>query len=351
VRIDTHYMRQFRQGLLLLCLLVQTGIGLSADQAITHVTTTPLGSQIFYPRFSAPATALSLNESRISAEISGRIVSLEVRVGDRIARKEPLAELDCRSNQIRLRQAQAALQATQARVNLAERQFQRSQSLRKAKSISEELYNQREADVATSRADRQAQQASIEEAQLNIERCTLRTPFDAIVLERLASEGEWINPGQAVVRLLDSQQLEISAQIPVDQADSLAGASHIMFEESHGEYPLQLRELLPVIEPRSRNQEARLLFSERLALPGSSGRINWQSAAPHLPADLPVRRGDQIGLFIANAGKAQFVPLPGALEGRPAATELPPETEIIIEGRLGLNDGDPIQIAPIEVAE
>ncbi|MCG8428838.1 MAG: efflux RND transporter periplasmic adaptor subunit, partial [Chromatiales bacterium] len=276
--------------------LLQTSGLFSAEQTTTYVTIAPLNSQIFYPSLSAPGTTVSLNESRISAETAGRILALHVRVGDRIAKGGLLAELDCRSNRALLQQNEAALQAAEARETLAQRQFKRSQSLRKSRSMSEELYNQREADVATTKADRLAQQARLAEARLNVERCNLYAPFDALVLERLANQGEWVTAGQGIVRLLDSQQLEVSGQIPLTHINSLAQATDIIFEDNLGNYPLQLRAQLPVIAKRSRNQEARLLFTGQKALPGSSGRITWSSPIPHLPADIPVRRGNQIGV-------------------------------------------------------
>ncbi|MCG8427210.1 MAG: efflux RND transporter periplasmic adaptor subunit, partial [Chromatiales bacterium] len=116
-------------------------------------------------------------------------------------------------------------------------------------------------------------------------------------------------------------------------------------EDNLGNYPLQLRAQLPVIAKRSRNQEARLLFTGQKALPGSSGRIIWSSAIPHLPADIPVRRGDQIGVFMPNGGKAEFLPINNALEGQPSAVELPTEIDIIIEGRQGLDHGAPIEVS------
>ena len=334
-------MKTITLGLLLSSISLITP---AAEKAAVHVTTAQLKEQTFFPQLSAPATTLSLNESRISAETSGRILALKPRVGDQIKVGDTLAELDCRDNTVHQKQAEAALQAAAARVTLAERQFTRSQSLRKAKNISEELYNQREADVATSRADLLAQRAQLDEAKLNVERCILQAPFDAVVLERLTSEGEWISPGQGVVRLLDNQQLEVSAQIPVDLTESLTHASGIMFEDNHGQYPLQLRILLPVVETRGRNREARLLFPGDTALPGSSGRILWQDPQPHLPADLPVRRNGIIGIFKPNGGTAEFIPLDNALEGQPVAIDLPAGTEIIIEGRRNLDDGDSISV-------
>ena len=77
-------------------------------------------------------------------------------------------------------------------------------------------------------------------------------------------------------------------------------------------------------------------------MPGTAGRVVWQSAQAHLPPDLVLRRGDELGVFIANGNKAMFVPLPLAQEGRPAPATLPLSSTIIIGGRYQLQDGDAI---------
>ena len=54
------------------------------DKPPVNVTTASLKQLLFIPEYSAPASTLSLNNSRIHAETSGRILALPVRVGDRI---------------------------------------------------------------------------------------------------------------------------------------------------------------------------------------------------------------------------------------------------------------------------
>lgn len=329
-------------SIILLGLLAINGY---AQERVINVTVATLDDKIIYPEFSVPATTLSINDSSISAETSGSILKIPVLVGDQVKQGQLLASLDCRNNEARLIQARAALEAAQAQNTLARRQIDRTQSLRASKNISEELFNQREASLDSAQADQQAQKAKLEEAELEVQRCNITAPFTGIITQRLKAEGEWITPGQPVIQLLDSERLEVSAQVSVDIVATLDHASGFTLETNQGKYPLKLRRLLPVVAERGRNREVRFEFSAKTALPGSTGRLLWRSSGAHLPADIPVSRAGKLGVFLAEKDKAIFHTLPQALEGQPAQVDLPLNSKIVIEGRQALMDQDRIQIS------
>ena len=316
----------------------------SAQEEPARVTTAALADLLYHPLYTAPATTLSLNESRVGPRTPGFILRLPVRVGDRIEQGNTLAELDCTTNGTLLKQADAARASAHAQLMLAQRQIKRSQTLRKERNISEEVLNQRQADLETAQAELNQAVAALERAQYDSDQCRITAPFTGIVLERLAAEGEWISPGEPVVRLLDSERLEVSAQIPLHQVDTLVAADTPVLTAGDVRYPLHLRHLLAVVDSRGRNREARLEFIQAQALPGSSGRLQWRSTRPHLPADLLVRR-QQLGVMLEENGSARFHPLPDALEGHPAVIDLPGHSRIILQGRHSLSDGDPVQLS------
>lgn len=340
--MTSHHAISSLIGTALLALVTAT---LASGERPIQVTTAPLGEVAVHQQYSAPATTLSLNESRISAETTGTILKIPVQVGDRVERDALLIALDCRDNQLKLRRAESGLASIEARVTLAQRQVARTRSLRKTSSVSEERLNQQEAELRIAEADRQAQLAAIAEARLNRQRCEIRAPFAGVVRERLAGEGEWVNPGEPLIQLIDLERLEISAQVSVDRVDSLQASDRVVLETNQGLFPVRLRQVVPVIESLGRNREVRLQFTDGRAMPGSSGRLLWQSQQTFVPADLPVRRGETLGLFTIDQGKARFVPLTRALEGHPTPVDLPADTLLVIEGRQALSDGSAIELA------
>lgn len=342
-------MALYKNCWLMGCLLLTGGwssIAISADNGTARKVTTQLLSEVvIYPRSTAPALALSLNESRISAEIGARVTAIPVRVGDRVKQGDPLVTLGCDELRLHQGQAAAALLGVEARQEFAAAQVQRSERLRSGDVLSEELMQQRRSDLKSAEAERAVAAANLRVAELNVARCTISAPFAGVVLARLVSEGEWVAPGTPVVALLDNQRLELSAQVGMDEAKGLRQAKQLIFVAQGESYPVTLRALPEKIDPTLRQREARLSFVDRTPLTGQVGRLEWQSGIAHLPADLPVQRAGRLGLFIVTQDKAVFVALPDAIEGRPAPlVALPEGSVVVIEGRQSLRDGDSVKV-------
>lgn len=323
-------------------LVLATCLASQAFAAPRPVTTRTLAEAAFHPERSAPAAVVSLNDSRLSAELTARITEIPVQVGEAVKAGQVLVRLDARDYELAVEQAQASLKGLDARVRLAESQLGRAGALLEQKNISEELYNQRQAELDVLLAEREAQQVALATARRNLERATLRAPFPAVVLERLGHVGEYARPGDPLLRVVDTQRIELSAAVQANDVTSLQAAKGLQFKGQGRSYTVRLRALVPVYEARERTREARLRFEGQAAFPGAAGRLVWTEPQLHLPPDLVVRRGGQLGVFVLAGAKAVFAPLDGAEEGRPVAVNLPQSTRVIVDGRHVLQDGDAV---------
>ncbi len=330
-------------GVLLLAHLLYSPFVLSADEA-RPVRIATLASLAIHPVVSVPAQVLSLNDSRIEASIAAIVEQIQVRVGDVVEAETELLRLECGDQRNTLEQSMAGRDALKARLAFADFQYARARSLVKSKNISDEQLRQRKADAGALQAELAGAESAVVQALRNVERCKVEAPFKAVVVERLIGVGEKAQPGKPLLRLLDLSALEVSAQVPAFDADSLQQAQTLTLMVSGKTYPLTLRSVVPALDPRSRSRELRLDFSAERAQPGSSGRLQWQQPSPHLPAEYLLRRDGQYGVFVVRQGKAQFVVIDGAREGSPAAVSLPGESLIVTEGRFGLNHGDAVSV-------
>lgn len=296
-----------------------------------------------YPQLEIPASVISLDDSKISAEVSAKIIAAQVQVGDAVSRGAVLFRLDARDFEISLEHARASLNALEARRKLARSQLERAASLVQKNFISRDALNQRQAEFEATTAEFLAQRARITEIERNIEKCTVRAPFSGIVKARPGQVGEMASPGQPLVNLVNSEQLEVSAQIQPALVVAFKRNDAFQFVAHGDAYPLRLRALTPLFDARERSREARFVFAAKKAAPGESGVLRWQSNQPHIPANLLVERNGKLGVFVKQDNLARFVELHGAETGRPAASDLPQQTPIIVDGRFGLNDGDRVR--------
>jgi RND family efflux transporter MFP subunit len=308
------------------------------------VTTQTVAQLVTAQQYNVPASVEAFSQPSLSAEITGRVLALPVRVGDQVKQGQELGQLDCRAYQQQANIAAAALRRAQAQQNFARVQLKRAQNLKRKQSVSDELLQQRRMELAVAQADTQTQLAQNTLAKLNVEHCQIRAPFDALVQERLVGEGDLATPGMPLLKLVQLSQAEIRAQLRSQQATSLQAASKMSFRYQDQEFSVKLRTLLPVVDTATRTQEARLTFTDASAPVGAAGRLYWHSQEKLLPADLLVLRGDELGVFVARNGQAAFIPLADAVQGQPAATTLDQDEQLVIEGRHSLQAGDALRV-------
>ena len=316
----------------------------SGAQGSIPVKTARLADIAVYPGKHAPATVVSLNNTAVSTQVGARIDEISVRVADVVEPGSVLARLDCRDFELARKQVEAEIASLRARIELAQRRLARTETLVEKQTVSEELLDQREADLAVLRADYQGASARLDVSRLDISRCTIVSPFKAVITARTGSVGEFAQKGTELFDIVDIGQLEVSAQVPATDIGQVVAVKDLYFEDSTGRYDVELRAVAPAVNTQTRNREARLLFTDAAALPGAAGKLAWQDNRPHISARLLVRRQDSLGVFVVDKGTARFHALPGAQQGRAAPTALPPDTSVVTEGQYGLQDGEAVKV-------
>ena len=337
-------LAQARWMRIICVLLLANPLGLAGTAlADVPVTTSELAQVLFFPSQTAPATVVTLNNARVSAEISGLLNEIAVRVGDDVAKDTVVAKIDCRDAEADLAQAAADYESSRARNKYDQSQLATAKRLLATKSISAEEIDKRRSNELVSSAQSDKSRAVSEKARLAVGRCELKAPFNAVVVARLASVGDFVSKGTPVLQLLDTDSTEVSARIQEMDLGAIKEAKAAFFESQDESYPVALRTVVPVMESRLRSYETRFTFLQEKTAPGSAGRLRWISRRPHVPADLIVDRGT-LGIFLAKDGRAVFVELPGAEQGKPAPVPAELEGEIILDGRFNLTDGEPVRI-------
>lgn len=309
-----------------------------ADAASATIRTAPFSSVAIRVQREAPAQVRSINESRLAAEVSARIVEIPVKVGQRVGRGDVLLRLDDGDLRLAHARAEAGLAQAKARTELAGKQLLRARELRTQGFVSPDALQQRETELSLALADEKAAEVALETARRQLSKTVLTAPFAGVVRERTGQVGETAVPGTPLITLVDALQVEVAAQVQSRDAASLAGAE-VQFESPQGRFPLTLLRVSPIVTPETRHIEARFAWRKVGLPPGAEGRITWFDEQQYVPANLVVRRGAAYGVFVADAGVARFRALAGAEEGRPAPAPLPPETQIVTEGFATLQDG------------
>jgi multidrug efflux system membrane fusion protein len=114
----------------------------------------------------------------VRARVDGQIVEVGFKEGEGVARERVLFKIDPRPYEAALRQVEANFLRDTAQKDQARSQERRYQELLAKNFISKEAYAQIRTNAETAEAVAQASRAALDNARLNLEYCTIRSPID-----------------------------------------------------------------------------------------------------------------------------------------------------------------------------
>jgi RND family efflux transporter MFP subunit len=156
-------------------------------------------------------------------------------------------------------------------------------------------------DLAVARSELSAARARTDQSREKLQRTAILAPFDGVVTERFIQAGEWADAGAAVVRLVDTAELEAQAWVPVVMLAHLREGMELKFTANGSRGTGSVRTLVPVGDRQSRLYEVRLVIDDGDWSPGQSVRLTVPTAAARtvtvVPRDALVVRRDAISVF------------------------------------------------------
>lgn len=205
-------------------------------------------------------TVVSQNDSKIAAEISGRLVSLSA-IGARVESGDIIARIDDKQLKIQQREERANVLNTKAHLK-----FLTAEVVRKKQLVKQKLSPVTELDKVISerdiaKGDVIAAQARLDTIEQNLKYTELKAPFSGIIAQRIASLGEYVNNGSAIVRLVETANSEASVFAPIVAYQFLKDAKKLTVQSPLGKGSATIKSLVPVANSRSHLMEVRLDMS------------------------------------------------------------------------------------------
>ena len=128
----------------------------------------------------------------VKARVDGQINAVNLREGEQVRKGDVLFRIDPRPYEAALRQAQANALRDRAARDQARSQERRYQELLDKNFISKEAYAQIRTNAETAEATAKASEAGLENARLNLEYCTIRSPLEGYVGKVLLQAGNLV---------------------------------------------------------------------------------------------------------------------------------------------------------------
>jgi RND family efflux transporter MFP subunit len=315
----------------------------------------------------------SLRSAELALGAGGEIVMIDVREGDRVEAGTLLVEIDKRQASARLSAAVSGRRESERELEQARREAERAAALGSGILPGEEIEQQASrADSLEARKLRLG--AEISAAKADLSDYQLAAPFAGVIAARYADLGQWVDPGETVLELVATEEVEVLVDIRPELAAQVHAGDHATLRPSGGlqeigdleaaTAPAEVLGVVPSLDPGTRTLKVRLrpLESRRWLLPGApvdvGFAVHYQTANADqviVPRDALVLGAVDTRVLIVVDGAAK----PIQVEVRATAGEealvigpgLTVGSVVVTRGNERLRPGQPVQVLAPKVGD
>jgi len=253
-----------------------------------------LDNQIF-----ASGTVVPNEEVNLMAEISGRIVKLDIREGSFVQKGQLIAKINDR-------ELKAQLQKIGYNQELAQKIETRQKKLLNVEAINLEEYDITNNNIRVLEADKEVIESQLEKTEI-------RAPFSGRIGLKNISVGAYVAPGTSIVTLVQSNPVKIDFTVPEKYSPDIRNGNMIRFtlDNDPSTYHAKVIAIDPKVDENLRTLRIRASASNPAGrfVPGMFVKImanlEANKSALMIPTEavVPVLKGKKV--YVVKNGKAQ----------------------------------------------
>ena len=168
-------------------------------------------------------TVQAYNMVAIKSRVDGQIVKVDFKEGQDVKEGEPLLQIDPRTFQAALEQAQANKQKDEAQLVGAQLDLDRYEKLIGSGWQTRQSYDQQKATVGQLQASIKGDEAQINTAKLNLSYSDIRSPIDGRLGAKLVDKGNLVhaNDNAPLVTITEVKPIFVSFTLPQETLDDV----------------------------------------------------------------------------------------------------------------------------------
>ena len=265
-----------------------------------------LGAQSVSTGYEIDGVVEAVRQATVSAQATGRVASLLVKVGDKVRAGQVLATIDDRDTQTGVARSQAQVAQAEAELANAQANVQRTRDLRKQGFVSQAALDVAESQYKAAQAARAGAGAGAQQARLAQSFTQVTAPFDGYVLETLAQAGDLAVPGKPVAVVYAPQPLRVVVQVPASMGAQARNAQRIELQVGDAWVQSAAQQGVTAADPVSQTLTWKMdvpAAASAQMLPGQQTRVRFVGGSAQrmvVPQAAVLRRGELTGVYVAS---------------------------------------------------
>ena len=263
--------------------------------------------------YDSLATVEAERQSTVSAQITGRIVEINFRAGERVQQGQVIMRIDPTAANQDVAGMQARVHEAEVQLQNSQKQYARLQDLFKQQYVSQSQLDKAEADFKSAQAQVKTLAAGLGQSSTQRNFATITAPYSGVMSALNVEVGEMAIAGKALATGYDPSKLRISAQVPQSVIEAVRRQQKAYIELSGQAQWLTASNMtiLPSADSRTHSSEVRLLLPNNTALaPNQLARAHFVTGIDRrlvVPASSVLHRSELKAVYvIPKSNKAQL---------------------------------------------
>ena len=338
----------------LICVLLMPAALLAqrGGEQAALVEVTALEQRNLAPMALVPGTVVSRDDVRVAAEVAG-VVRQMPEVGDRFEQGEVMARVDdARLRLQRLEQA-ADVDRVEANLEYLNAELERFSQLENSAAVSKNQLDQIRSRARVAQNELAVAKAQLAQIDDELDRTRIKAPVDGVVVSRLVQVGERVSVGDAVVRLVNPDRLEVIARPPLDNYRHVQVGDDLILKVDDREIVSSVRTKVSLGDEQTHVFELRLDIPPDSLPSGKTLRVQVPTGGTNdvlaAPRDALVLRAGSSAIFVIDdSDQARRVDVTtGIASGdwiEVSGENLMAGDRAVVRGNERLRDGQPVSI-------
>lgn len=164
--------------------------------------------------YSYPGIILASRTTRLAFRVGGPLVQVNVDAGTRVERGQLLMQIDPRDFADNIAVLNAQLEGAKARKLLAERNFERAETLFRQQVSASADFDRAKGSFDAAFSDVRSLEAQLQIARHRLQDTSMTAPYTGVVIKRMAENYEMVSAGKVVLELQDISELDVEIMVP-----------------------------------------------------------------------------------------------------------------------------------------
>ncbi len=225
------------------CALLVARLHASLSQPMPPPPVAPAVSPFAHSLGSDGIVEASTDNRAIGVPAPGLVMSVPVKVWDRVKAGAPLLQLDTRDLQAELLPERAQVKVAEATLERVKGILSRLEAVQDPRAITPEDLQLDRSNVDVAEAQLEAARAAVKQTEDLIARMTVRAPIDGTILKVNLRSGEYTSPNsaQAPIVMGNIDEEQVRADIDEQLAPRMrSGAKAVAFVKGDSRHPITL---------------------------------------------------------------------------------------------------------------